>query len=93
MPLQHPEDFSEHLPAILGPNEVQHAVRDDAIDALVGDQRMFAAETLFRRAQLVPIGQGGNRTGAEFLGQAVQVEPKVLNHAILERDIVRTPIV
>ncbi len=92
-PLENAVHLGEELPAVFLVDEIEHAVGDDDIDGLVGDERRRFAERvgLFVRPQ--PVGAIGHGMRGKVLLQLCQIELQVLNAAFAEIDVVVTDAV
>jgi len=86
-PAEDAEGLGEEPAAVLRPDEVEDAVGDDAVDALVLDQRVIAPEGLLQRPEPEPALAIADRPAAQLGFEAFEVEAEVLDHPAPELDV------
>ena len=72
------------MPPVLGPDQIEHAVGDDAIDGVVRNHGPFLSQPLFDLAQVEPILGTVDAQPMSFFGEQFQVQCKVLDHSVPE---------
>ena len=84
---QHTKQLAKQLRAVLGLNQIQHTIRNNAIDAVAGNHRLLAGQSLFQSTPSKDILDPVLRQTRQFFFKLFQIESKVLDNAASKIDI------
>src|SRR5918992_1661996 len=81
---KNPVHLSKQGLFVFGPDQIELAIRNDHVDRLVRDQRLFMPDLFLVGLQICEIGNRANRTLLEKMLDQLQISLEILNFAAAE---------